>query len=197
MEPLTVAALLALVDWKAVAKKLATDSATTLGKSARASLLQRFLPDQREQAARHALRLFTEEFLRELEDKSPLSAALPGYRDQLKRFLEDAAPDLAAWLQPDVKTIDLDPVARLWTSLGFAPLPADFDWPLVASNYARTIRNHVKRDPALRDQLAIALQQDSHDFDQRFGPGFDLAGYRKFLQDKCGTLQLSAMHASA
>jgi hypothetical protein len=197
MDPISlsaaVAAVLRLIDWKKLAEKAFTASAEAGGKS----LLKRLFPDERQKAAKQAITLFTEEFLKELDDKSPLTAALPGYQQQLGRLIESAAPEIASWLRPEVKTVDLSPVMRMWSGMGLDPLPEDFDWSLVAKNYARALRDYIKKDSGLRQQLAIALQEDSHTFDQRFSPGFDLAGYRDFLQKKCAALQLAAMHTSA
>jgi hypothetical protein len=47
--------------------------------------------------------MFTREFLQELDDKNPLSAALEGYQHDLTRLLQAAAPDITAWLQPEIK----------------------------------------------------------------------------------------------
>lgn len=55
-----------------------------VGKGAKA-LLGQLRADEREKAAKEAVRLFVQEFVGELEDKTPLSSAVPGYRDQLKR----------------------------------------------------------------------------------------------------------------
>ncbi|MGA2147296.1 MAG: HEAT repeat domain-containing protein [Bryobacteraceae bacterium] len=199
MDPIlsaAAAAIVGAVDWREVAKKLAGDAATDAAKAGQRSLLRLLRPDEREKAAKQAIGLFTEEFLKELDDKTPLSAAVPGYRDQLQRLIESAAVDITSWLQPEIKSVDLGPVARMWSYLNLSPLPEDFDWQLVARNYARAIRQHIKQDPELRQQLAIALQEDSRSFEQRLAPGFDLAGYRDFLRNKCGMLHLSAMHAS-
>jgi len=197
MEPVSAAvgAVLALVDWKKVAKDLAQDAA----KKGAKTLLGRFRPDEREQAAKHAIELFIREFLSELEDKTPLSSAIPGYYDQLKRLIEDAAPDIAGWLRPETKEVDLGPVERMWGGLGLDPLPEEFDWPLVARNYAREIRKYVKGDPALRAQLDTALAEQAAAALERIAgpaPGFDLAGYRDYLRKRCEVLQLSAMHTS-
>jgi predicted NACHT family NTPase len=198
MDPvsLTAAAIVGIVDWKALAGKIASDAVTDAAKAGRKNLLQRLQPDARQKAAKQAVELFTEEFLKELDDKCPLTAAIPGYHLQLQRLIEPAAVDIASWLEPEIKTVDLSPVARMWTGLNLDPLPEDFDWQLVAQNYGRAIRQHIKQDAELRAQLAIALQEDSHSFDQRFAPGLDLAGYRDFLQKKCALLQLSAVHTS-
>ena len=48
-----------------------------------------------------AIEMFVEQFLGELEDKTDLSSALPGYRDQVKRLIEHAAPDIVGWLKPE------------------------------------------------------------------------------------------------
>jgi hypothetical protein len=197
MEPVSAAvgAVLALVDWKKVAKDLAQDAA----KKGAKTLLGRFRPDEREKAAKHAIELFVREFLSELEDKTPLSSAIPGYYDQLKRLIEDAAPDIAGWLQPETKEVDLGPVERMWGGLGLDPLPEEFDWSLVARNYAREIRKFVKSDPALRAQLDTALAEQSAAALERIAgpaPGFDLEKYRDYLRKKCEVLQLSAMHTS-
>jgi GTPase SAR1 family protein len=150
---------------------------------------------------------FTQEFLAELEDKSPMSAAISGYYEQLKRLIEYAAPDITAWLQPETKEVDLEPVRRMWEGLQLDPLPEDFGWSLVASNYARDIRSLIKKDPELRAQLAsvqrdqmIAAQEQANQSLRRIAPpdhGFDLNGYREFLRAKCGQLQLAVMHKTA
>jgi hypothetical protein len=204
MEPVTIAAsaLIASIDWKKILKSLATDAAA---KGTRC-LLERFKQDEREKAAKQAIQLFAEEFLAELEDKTPLSSAIPGYHDQLRRLIEHAAPDIAGWLQPDTKDADLAPVERMWSGLGLDPLPEDFDWTLLAKNYARDIRKLVKSDPFLREQLNTALleqqtelQQKSTDLLARMAgpdPGFDLTGYREYVRKKFALLQLSPMHTS-
>src|SRR5438874_158175 len=143
MDPVSITAaataILGLVDWKKVRQALATDAASKSVKGVFAYLK----PDEREKAAKHAMRLFVEEFLSELEDKTPLTSALPGYRDQVKRLIEHAAPDITGWLQPETKEVDLGPVERMWSGLGLDPLPEDFDWTLVAKSYARDIRRLV------------------------------------------------------
>src|ERR1700730_6589508 len=92
MDPVSVSAVLALVDWKKLAQGLATDAA----KKGAKGLLGRLKPDEREKAAKHALGLFVQEFLGELEDKTPFARALPGYHDQLKRLIEHALQTLLA-----------------------------------------------------------------------------------------------------
>lgn len=132
MGPITVAAaVLSPIDWGSLSKKFAEDSISSGLKSERDSLLRRFQPTERENAAREAVRLFTHEFLQELDDKKLLSAAREGYQD-VKRFLEAAAPDIAAWLEPEVKAVDLASVEIMWSGMGLHPLPERFDWPLVA-----------------------------------------------------------------
>ncbi len=201
MEPVSIsAAAIALagkIKWKALLEKCAGDAATDVAKAGKARFLRFLQPGESEKIAKRAVLLFSEEFLKELEDKSPLSSALPAYQDQLKQFLEIAGPEIVGYFQPDVKTVDLTSVSAMWLDLKLDPLPEDFDWQPIALGYARAIRQHIRKDPALRDQLAIALQEDSHDFEQRFDPGFDLSGYRDFLRKKCSTLQLSALHTSA
>ena len=187
--------ILDLVDWHKVAESLATDTVRDAAKT----LLNRLKPAARREAAQQAIALFVEEFHRELEDKVPLTAALPGYDDQIKRLIESAAPDISAWMQPETKDVDLAPVERMWNGLGLDPLPQGFDWPLVAQSFARAIRKQVKKDPQLRDTLAVALQEQiAESVDRLAGPspGFDLPGYREFLRKKCGPLQLAVMHTS-
>ena len=197
-----VSAVLALVDWKKAIQSLATDA---VSKSARGvlGLLKR---DEREKAAKQVLELFVAEFLGELLDKTPLSSAVAGYRDQLKRLIEHAAPEITDWLQPETKEVDLAPIERMWNGLGLDPLPEDFDWSLVAKNYARDLRGYVKSDPALREMLNTALLEKQTELQQESAKalarvagvdvGFDLSGYRDHLRKKCGVLQLAAMHTS-
>ncbi len=185
-----------LIDWRKVAESLATDGA----RSGATGLFKRLKPTVREEAARQALGFFVEEFHRELEDKVPLAAALPGYHHQIKRLVETAAPDIACWMQPETQDVDLAPVERMWNGLGLDPLPEHFDWPLVARNFARDIRKHVKQDPQMREMLTIALQEEIAESVGRIAgpsPGFDLPGYRDFLRKKCGSLQLAVLHGSS
>lgn len=195
--PTAVTIVAGLIDWKAFLKKCVGDAAAGIAGVGRTRFLRHIQADEDRKIARQAVVLFTEEFFKELDDKSPLSYAIRGYQDQLKCLLESAGADIVGWFRPDVKNVDLEAVSDMWSGLNLDSLPDGFDWQLVAQNYARAIRQHVKKDPALRDQLAIALQEDSHDFEQRFSPGFDLSGYRDFLQKKCATLQLSVIHTSA
>ncbi len=201
VEPISISAsVIALVDWNKVFKGLASDAA----KKGAKSLLARLKPSERERAAKLAVQLFAEEFLTELEDKTPLASAIPGYHDQLQRLIEYATPDIAGWLDPDTKEMDLGPVERMWGGLGLDPLPDGFDWMLLSKSYARDIRKYVKSDPALRGVLNTALlerqteiqQESAESLSRKAGlnPGFDLAGYRDSLRKKCALLQLSAMH---
>jgi hypothetical protein len=167
MDPVSISAaasaVVAVLDWKAIAKGLANDAISKRLKS----LLERLTPNEREKSAKNAIQLFVEEFLIELEDKTPLSSSVPGYDDQLKRFIEHAAPETAGWLQPETKEVDLGPVERMWGGLGLDPLPEDFDWALVAKSYARDIRKHVKSDPVLRAILETALHEQQIELEQQ------------------------------
>jgi predicted NACHT family NTPase len=201
MAPATVSVSVAalniikLIDWKKIAEGFATDTVRDRAKS----VLRRIEPTEQEKATKLTCSLFAHEFLTELEDKTPFTSAIPGYQDQLKRLIEHAAPDIAECMQPDTKDIDLAPIARMWSGLGLDPLPDGFDWNLVATNFARAIRKHVKNDPELRSQLTVALQQQqSDDIARMAGPatGFHLTEYRNFLRQKCAALQLAVMHTS-
>ena len=197
-----VSAVLASVDWKQLSKGLVTD-ATSKGAKA---LLGRLGLDERKKAARKAVELFVYEFLTELEDKVPLTSSLPGYQDQLKRLVEDAAHDIILWLDPGSNDVDLGPVQRMWGGLGLDPLPEGFDWTLVSKGYGRAIRKYLKNDPAMRGMLDTALleqqtelqRQSTESLARIAGPavGFDLPGYRNYLKDKCEGLQLSSIHRS-
>jgi predicted NACHT family NTPase len=205
MEPLSLSAagVLALVDWKHVLRGLAADAAEKGAKN----LLSRLKLDDREKTAKQVLACFVQEFIVELEDKSPLSYALPGYQKQLRRLIEYAAPDLTAWFEPQTKEVDLEPVRRMWEGLGLDPLPEHFDWTFVAANYARDIRSLIKKDPELRARLALVQgeqiihgqEQANKALDRIAGPdpGFNLNGYRNFLRGKIGRLQLAVMHKTA
>lgn len=83
MDPFSVGAavtvVLNLVDWKRVQERLVADAMSKGTKS----LVGRFAPSDQEKAARQAIGLFAGEFLQELDDKVALSAAIPGYPDQV------------------------------------------------------------------------------------------------------------------
>jgi len=65
---------------------------------------------------------------RELEDKTPLASAVPGYHDQLRRLIESAAPDITGWLQPETKEVDLGPVERM-RCMSSPPDRSTKSWP--------------------------------------------------------------------
>jgi hypothetical protein len=197
MEPISLSAttILALVDWKKAIGGLATDEVRTGAKS----VLGRLLPNEREKATKEAIKLFVEEFLAELDDKTDLTSSLPGYQDQLRRLIELAGPHIADWMQPDTKNVDLGLVQRMWSGIGFDKLPEDFDWALVARNYERAIRKYLRSNPAFHNVLTVALLEEAKNIQSRIAgpdPGFDLTGYRDYLRKKCAVLQLSAMHTS-
>ncbi len=192
---LTAAAIVQLIDWKGLFKHLSDDAA----KEGAKQLLKHLKPGAREKAARQAIELFIEEWLLELEGTNFLSAAVPGYKDQLKRLIELAGPEIVEWMDPEKKDVDLGPVQRVW-SANFDPLPEDFSWELVAQNYGRAIRKYLKSDPELRAMLSAANEERIAEAAERSaGPevGFDLPGYREFLKKKCSTMQLAVMHSSA
>ncbi len=192
---LTAAAIVQLIDWKGLFKHLSDDAA----KEGAKQLLKHLKRDHRENAARQAIELFIEEWLLELEDKTPLGAAVPGYKDQLKRLIELAGPEIVQWMDPEKKEVNLGPVQRVW-SANFDPLPEDFSWELVAQNYGRAIRKYLKSDAELRAMLSAANEERIAEAAERAaGPevGFDLPGYREFLKKKCSTMQLAVMHSSA
>jgi predicted NACHT family NTPase len=179
------------IKWDKIDERVETDAASGIAKI----LIRRLQPDDRKRASREAIALFIEEFHRELEAKLDLSANFDG---QISRLVESAALDIAAWMRPDTKDVDLAPVERMWKYLGLDPLP-DFDWHLVAQNYARAIQAYVRKDPQLRAELHTALLEEIAEAVGGLrgpAPGFDLTGYRDFLRRKCGPLQLAAMHAS-
>ncbi len=204
MEPVSVfiASVLGKIAWHKLGEDLAKDAesvANGVVKTGAKGLLARLQPSEREKTAKIAVELFVREFAAELEDKTPLTSSLAGYQDQLKRVIEAAAPDIVNWLQPETADVDLGSVERMWGGMGLDPLPAGFDWALVAKGYARAIRKQVKSDPSLRAQFDTALREQTAGSLARLAPpdpGFDLAGYREYLRKKCALLQLSAMDTS-
>jgi hypothetical protein len=208
MEPFTlsVGAVLALVDWKKVATSVVTEGASRGAKGLTARVFARVLPDEQEKLARAAIGLFTEEFLRELEGTTALSAAMEGYGDQLKRLIEHGAAEIAGWMRPDVKDVDLGAVRRMWEGLKLDALPEDFDWAHVAGNYERAIRRHVRADEKLREQLVAALLEEQTELQRGIAGtleraarpeiGLKLREYRYYLRGKCERVHLSSLHTS-
>ena len=156
MEPSTISiamaahSILKMVDWHKAWESLVGDG-TRAGKE---YLLRQILPNDRQKTVKKSVELFVEEFLHELEDKTPLTSAIAGYQDQIKKLIEHATPDIFEWMRPETKNVDLGPVKRIWDGLDLDPLPEGFDWQLVAQNYARAVRKHVKEDSKLRNSLA-------------------------------------------
>lgn len=186
---------LRLLDWQKIGERLTGDSLRDGAKG----LFRRLKKTDQEVAAQQAIAIFIEEFYSELEGTAPLTAAIPGYHDQLKELVEVAAPEIVGWLQPEAKEVDLGPVERIWSGIALNPLPEGFSWSLVAQNFARGIRRYVRKDQEMRSRLSIALQEQIAESLERIaGPaaGFQLEGYRLFLIQKCRALQLAVMHTS-
>ena len=212
---MATATILALLGSAKVAKAIhdfAVDEAKSLAKETTGtgfkSLIHRLQPTDREKAAKQAVRNFAEAWYQELEATVALSVALPGYNDQLQDLLAAAAPEISEWMDPDIKEIDLGPVERIWYGVKKSELPPDFDWSLVARNYARAIKKQLRDDPALRGAYDTALRERGVEATERTaaaverlaGPlrKFDLEAYRIFLREKkCNTLQLATMHFSS
>lgn len=212
---MATAIILAILGSAKVAKAIhdfASDEAKSLAKDVAGtgikSLIHRLQPTDREKAAKQAVRNFAEAWYQELEGTVALSAALPGYKDQLEDLLAAAAPEISGWMDPDIKEIDLGPVERIWYGIKKADLPPDFDWSLVARNYARAIKKQFREDPSIRGAYETAPQERTAEASERIavateriaGPlrEFDLEAYRTFLREKkCNTLQLATMHFSS
>jgi predicted NACHT family NTPase len=200
MDPLTLATtILSNLPWQKILSSVAEDQIKSTPKSGLQTTTKKLLsllpPTEQEKSLRLTLQLFTESFLTELDDKLDLQAALPRYKDQLTTLLSTAAPDIAAHLHPEVKEIDLSPVRRQWEGHSLPALPHDFDWSLVAKDYARALRNHIMSDPTLRDQLNTALlEQSTKAITHLVGP--QLSGYRQHLSDRCNLLQLSSLNTT-
>ena len=213
MEPVTSTISIILGSAKVVKAihDFAGDETKSLAKEATGtglkSLLHRLKPTDREKAAKQAVKNFAEAWYRELEDTTPLTSALPGYHDQLENLLTAAAAEIAEWMDPDTKEVDLGAVERIWSGVKKSDLPEDFDWKQVARNYTRAIKRQFRDDPAIRGAYETALHERNTEAAERTaaaverlaGPsrGFDLAAYRKFLvEKKCSTLQLATLHFS-
>jgi hypothetical protein len=108
MDPITIAAIVGALNWKDVGQKLASEAATGAAKAGGKSHWHRLKPGEREKAAKRAIELFSEEFLKELDDKSPLSAATPGYRDQLERLIDGPLPTSFPGSSPTSRASILD-----------------------------------------------------------------------------------------
>ncbi|MBS1831374.1 MAG: NACHT domain-containing protein [Acidobacteria bacterium] len=187
--------VLAEVDWRGLILNLVDEH----GPKGTKNLTRLLRPTAQEEAAKKAIELFLAAFLAELDDTS-FEFAMDGYRDLLGGFVELAAPFIVCWLQPETTKVDLHLVREMWTSPRYPPLPDEFRWDLVETNFERAIRKHVKKTPELREQLLAALAEEQTELQKRIaGPdlGFNLGGYRQFLRGKCGTMSLAVLHKTA
>ena len=164
------------------------------------ALIHRLTPTARQKAAKEAIRLFAEEWNEELEATSRFGATLEPLRDQLRSLIETAAAEIAIWMDPEIKEVDLGLLASTWVELKLDSLPGDFKWTRVGENYARAIKRYIRNDEKLGAAYGIALQERQTEATVRMAgldPGFDLEGYRKFLiEKKCDALQLAIMHSN-
>jgi hypothetical protein len=103
-------------------------------------------------AAKEAIKLFTEQWDEELEATSIFGAAIDPLRTQLERLVETAAEEIALWMDPETRDVDLSLIASTWEEISPYPLPAEFKWSRVAQNYARAITKYVKNDIARHDE---------------------------------------------
>jgi len=197
MDPITIAAILSSAKVKAAIQGLEKD-AVGAGKQA---LIGRLQPTARERAAKEAIKLFSEQWNEELEATSFLGAAIDPLRTQFNRLVETTAAEIALWMDPETKGVDLSLVANTWVELKLDPLPEDFKWTRVAENYSRAIKKYIKNDSELRNAYAIALHERQTEALERLAPpdpGFDLTAYRQFLiEKKCNALQLAVLHSSS
>jgi hypothetical protein len=211
MEPVTLATVLGSAKVAKAIHDFAADEAKGLSKEASGgitkSLLRRMKPDARAKAAKQALVLFAEEWHKELTDKNLFDAAVPGYLSQLQTLIENATDEIAEWMSPETKQVDLHILKLTWNELNLDPLPDGFDWDLVGQNYGRAIRTYIKNDPELRsaydteihERTLEAAERTATAAEQLAGPAarWNLDEYRKFLvEKKCNAMQLAALHFS-
>ncbi|WP_260739728.1 NACHT domain-containing protein [Tunturiibacter lichenicola] len=191
----------------------AFDETKALSKSAAQhgvqNIIQRLKPSDREKAIKSAIKHFAEAWYSELEDTVTLTAALPGYQDQLANLIEAAPIEIGEWMDPEVGDIDLGPIERIWRGVKDpeVELPKDFDWKQVALKYKRSLKRQFRDDPALRGIYETVLQERSLEVLERAavateriaGPVivFSTETYKKFLvEKKCNSLQLSTLDIS-
>ena len=197
-----IVSILAAPKVKAAIQSLAKDAAAA-GKQ---SLIRWLKPTAREKAAKKAIEIFSDEWSAEME-ATAFEMAYEGYRDQFQKLIETTAAEIAEWMAPDTRTVDLTLIESVWSTLHLDPLPEEFSWARVAQTYARAINKYFKSDPELRAEFDIALQERTAEATERaaaateriagLDPGFDLDAYRKFLiENKCNALQLAALHTS-
>lgn len=190
---MTIAAILASPGDTKALEHLCAGALDTSSKAALAWLH----PDARKKAAKAAIRLFVEQWVPELEATAELAAAVEPLRQQLKRLVESCAREISEWMDPEVRSVDLSLLAHTWAEMKLNPLPADFDWNRVASNYLREIKRYFRNDPSLNAAYSVALQERqtrAAELASGLAPGFDLEGYRRFLiEKKCNFLNLAVM----
>jgi hypothetical protein len=204
MSPLVtlIATVLATPKVREAIQSLTAESA----KAGKEALIRWLKPTAREKAAKKAIELFSHEWNAEME-ATTFEMAHEGYRMQLQKLIEIAAAEIAEWMEPETKAVDLSLVESFWSTLHLDPLPADFSWPLVAQTYTRAIQKQFRSDPELRSEFDAALRERTAKAAERtaaaaerlagIDPGFDLDAYRKFLiEKKCNALQLAALHTS-
>jgi predicted NACHT family NTPase len=205
MDPISpwIAAIIASNQIKEAIQSHSRD-ARTLGRQAAIRWLD---AKPREKATKQAIKLFAEEWNKELEDKCQLTGALAGYRDQLKRLIETTATEIGDWMTPETKEVDLRLIETTWEELKLDKLPEGFDWKFVARNYGLAIRICIKKDPELSVAYDTALRERTAEANERMAaaterlaptdPGFHLEAYRQYLiEKKCNALQLAVMHSS-
>jgi len=114
-----------------------------------------------ETAAKQAIALFAEEWNAEIKATIVMSASLPGFRDGLKKLIECTAAEIAEWMVPETKDVNLITIKSTWTALQLDPLPPNFDWSRVARNYGQAIRKYIKADTELRAKYDTILREQT------------------------------------
>lgn len=179
----------------------AKDAAKSGVKSVLAGVVKKIKPSNRERAAKSLIRPFARILEDQFEDHRLLEAENPQFEADVKTFLaHDAVQNwLAEPLESGNPPLEHQLLADFWHDLNLTPLPAEFEWDIVARRYAAKVKGVVEKDPELRaiaqSDTLIAIRQEIERL-AGLDSGFRLEGYRARIRSRYGYLKFDSFHVT-
>ncbi|MDX2230464.1 MAG: NACHT domain-containing protein [Leptolyngbyaceae cyanobacterium bins.349] len=161
-------------------------------------------PEAAKKAIAEALQAFLLLVEDELLDQGISELAIRDrYEQPLLQFVQDdtVKPILGKAFEQDCRAIDIETLSATWQKSlfrqqPFPPMPADFDWQRIGSEYVKKVRRIVRESPELRSLLDTELLENIARNTAQLSPGFDIETYRHTLQTNYGYLRLFTLDST-
>ena len=120
------------------------------------------------------------------------------FAQPLKRLLADAEVkrELGKAFDTDTRKLNWQLIEAKWEGISTTQLPPDFDWEQLIKSYVRFVKDFIRSDAGLAEQLKLDRQEKiAQSTAELVGVpvDFDLTKYQESLREKFGSLSLDSL----